>query len=89
MSVVIETTKGIFTVDLFIDERPKGKKIRNIRYFNEKLGVVLYPPYYLIMFDSFLPTIFSVQELSETMQSQILQFMLVSLGSIKLCRTNR
>ena len=40
MSVVIETTKGIFTVDLFIDERPKGKKIRNIRYFNEKLGVV-------------------------------------------------
>ena len=86
MSVVIETTKGIFTVDLFIDERPKGKNIRNIRYFNEKFGS---PPYYLIMFDSFLPTIFSVQELSETMQSQILQFMLVSLGSIKLCRTNR
>ena len=88
MSVVIETTKGIFTVDLFIDERPKGKNIRNIRHFNEKFGVGS-PPYYLIMFDSFLPTIFSVQELSETMQSQILQFMLVSLGSIKLCRTNR
>ena len=28
MSVVIETTKGIFTVDLFIDERPKGKNIK-------------------------------------------------------------
>ena len=39
MSVVIETTKGIFTVDLFIDERPKGKNIRNIRYFNEKLMI--------------------------------------------------
>ena len=24
MSVVVETTKGIFTVDLFIEQRPKG-----------------------------------------------------------------
>ena len=32
MSVVIETTKGIFTVDLFIDERPKGKNIEILRY---------------------------------------------------------
>lgn len=36
MSVVIETTKGIFTVDLFIDERPKGKNIRNITLFQRK-----------------------------------------------------
>jgi len=25
MSVVIETTKGIFTVDLYVKQRPKGK----------------------------------------------------------------
>lgn len=25
MSVVIETTKGVFTVDLYVDQRPKGK----------------------------------------------------------------
>ena len=36
MSVVIETTKGIFTVDLFIDERPKGKNMEILRYLNEK-----------------------------------------------------
>ena len=36
MSVVIETTKGIFTVDLFIDERPKGKNIRNITLLQRK-----------------------------------------------------
>ncbi len=25
MSVVIETTKGVFTVDLYVKQRPKGK----------------------------------------------------------------
>ena len=25
MSIVIETTKGVFTVDLYIEQRPKGK----------------------------------------------------------------
>ena len=84
MSVVIETTKGIFTVDLFIDERPKGKNIKIRDRIEEGVSSL-----YLIIFDSNFPIIFSVQELSETMQSQILQFMLVSLGSIKLCRTNR
>ena len=86
MSVVIETTKGIFTVDLFIDERPKGKNIKIRDRIEEGEGI---SSLYLIIFDSNFPIIFSVQELSETMQSQILQFMLVSLGSIKLCRTNR
>ena len=86
MSVVIETTKGIFTVDLFIDERPKGKNIKIRDRIEEGEGI---SSLYLIIFDSNFPIIFSVQELSKTMQSQILQFMLVSLGSIKLCRTNR
>ena len=88
MSVVIETTKGIFTVDLFIDERPKGKNIRNITLFQRKNKKGMSP----ILSDNisfFFLIIFSLQELSKTMQSQILQFMLVSLGSIKLCRTNR
>ena len=44
MSVVIETTKGIFTVDLFIDERPKGKNMETLRYLNEKSGAVESPP---------------------------------------------
>ena len=25
MSVVIETTKGVFTVDLYVEQRPKGE----------------------------------------------------------------
>ena len=32
MSVVIETTKGAFTVDLYIDQRPKGKNSSNIDF---------------------------------------------------------
>ena len=42
MSVVIETTKGVFTVDLYIEQRPKSEYINFLYYDNFPINIGIF-----------------------------------------------
>ena len=74
MSVVIETTKGVFTVDLYTEARPKCElqifsrhfcHLSNLSFINEDLP--------MLTISEDLPPVYSLQELFEAVQSEVLQ----------------
>ena len=103
MSIVIETTKGVFTVDLYIEQRPKGKfkfwciivrdRWRKFESWNihKECGTNFFFQLCIIKVYQCSTCFFShcsMQEFPQTLQSQVLQFEFVSFCSTQLHFSN-